>query len=155
RLPTIEGVAPLTFCDADWCNGPGPTPTPTGGAIESLLAFETPVVEVPVTEEGGVPREQKTQINFENVRINYLQDNEQARTAEVTLELCRDATLIDCEPVTLVSDAATDEIIPPLRQQDGQNVYEFPYGYTANRVLESATLLSNDVFLSPPELPRN
>ncbi|MEM6283737.1 MAG: hypothetical protein AAF787_16220 [Chloroflexota bacterium] len=155
RLPTIEGVSPLTFCDATWCNGPGPTPTPTGGAIESLLAFETPVVEAPVDEEVGVPRDQKTQINFENVRIRYLQDNESDRTAEVTLELCRDATLIDCEPVIRVSDAATDEVIAPLRQQDGLNVYEFPYGYTANRILESATLISNDVFLSPPELPRN
>src|SRR5262249_44970065 len=43
RLPTTEGVKPLTFCDARWCNGPGPTPTPTGGgAIQALLNAGTP-----------------------------------------------------------------------------------------------------------------
>ncbi len=160
RLPTLEGVQPLTFCDASWCNGPGPTPTPTGGAIESLLAFETPVIQPTVDTSEQLPEEQKTQVNFENIRVNYLLDDEQARTAEVILEICPDPSLVavpgePCEPVLSVVDGATAEPFPVIRQQDGQNVYSLPYGYSQNVIISSATLVSNDVFLSPPELPRN
>ena len=50
-LPTLEGIAPLTFCDANWCNGPQPTPTPTGsGPLELLLAEAT--VPAPPSLEG-------------------------------------------------------------------------------------------------------
>jgi hypothetical protein len=158
RLPTIEGVQPLTFCDADWCNGPGPTPTPTGGAIESLLAFETPVIAPTIDPTSQVPLEEKTQVNFDHVRVRYLQDDPQARTVDVILELCEDASLVTtdapCEPVISVTDGTTGEPRPVVRQQDGQNVYEFSYGYDANVIIESATLVSNDIFISDPAIAR-
>lgn len=153
RLPTLEGVQPLTFCDADWCNGPGPTPTPTGGALESLLAFETPVVAPPEEETDELPLDQKIQVNFDHVRIRYVQDNEQTRTSQVTLELCEDASLVltnaECEPVIRVSDPTTGEPLPVIREQDAQNVYELPWGYNSF-LIESATLVSNDIFLQDP-----
>lgn len=161
RLPTLEGVAPLAFCDADWCNGPGPTPTPTGGAIESLLAFETPVIEPTVDPVSQIPSEEKTEVDFITAMvINYLQDNEDERTAQVTLRLCPDPSLVavspeECEPVISVFNTATGEQEPVLRQQNGLNVYEFPYGFQENFQIESATLRTTGIFLISPDLPRN
>ena len=155
RLPTLEGVRPLTFCDADWCNGPGPTPTPTGGAIESLLLFETPEIILSPTPAGGVDAASKTQVNFENVRITYLSDNTETRSAQVTLELCLEiAVPATCEPVISVFNQTEGVARPIVRQQNGLNVYDFPYGYTADVLIESETLVSNDIFVSDPALPR-
>lgn len=155
RLPTLEGVRPLAFCDASWCDGPGPTPTPTGSAIESLLAFATPEIQPTQDPALALPPEQKTQVNFENVRIIYLQDNVQTRTARVTLDLCEEAQLLTCEAVLRVTDSATGDEIPVVAQNNGASVYELSYGYTDSIVIESATLISNDIFVSDPTLPRN
>ncbi|MFZ4814648.1 MAG: hypothetical protein ACOYL5_08940 [Phototrophicaceae bacterium] len=153
RLPTLQGVAPLTFCDALWCNGPGPTPTPTGGALESVFLIATPRVEPTVDPGTILPLDQKVQVNFENVRATYIQDNIQTRTAQVTLELC-DTGLVNCEPVINVLDGATNAAKPVISQTNGLNVYEFPYGYTANLIIESATRVSRDLYLSDPTVLR-
>jgi hypothetical protein len=155
RLPTIEGVAPLTFCDADWCNGPSPTPTPTGGALESVLAVRTPQVEPTVDPSNVLPTDQKATVNFENVRVTYVVDNVQTQTAQVILELCVEPQKITCEPVISILDSATGAPVPIISQQNGQNVYEFPYSFVQNVVIESATLVSTNVFISDPSLPRN
>jgi hypothetical protein len=39
-----------------------------------------------------------------------------------------------------------------LSQLNGLNVYEFPYGYTANLTIEGATLVSPDVWISDPTI---
>lgn len=155
RLPTLEGVRPLSFCEASWCDGPGPTPTPTGSAIESLLNFATPVIQPTLDPTSLLPREEKTEVNFENVRVVYLQDNLQTRTAQVTLELCQDVQLVNCEPVILLTDAASGNEIPVLSKASGNNVYELAYGYTNNIIIESPSIVSRDVFISDPTLPRN
>lgn len=155
RLPSVEGVRPLTFCNADWCDGPGPTPTPTGGAIESLLAFQTPVIAdtpVPVNEASF---EEKTEYNFENVRITYVQDDIETRTALVALELCQEPQLVTCEPVLRVFDESIDAEKPIVSQQNGLNVYEFSYGFTASLIIESANFISRNIFVSDPTLPRD
>lgn len=149
RLPTTEGVKPLTFCDAAWCNGPGPTPTPTGsGAIEALLNAGTPEA----TREIGEVQENKTQVSWNNIRVTYLLDNAAARTAQVTLEICTDTTQTTCEPVLNIFDNALAAPKPVLSQSNGLNVYEFPYGYTANLLIEGSTLFSPDVWISDPTI---
>ncbi len=153
RLPTLQGIAPLTFCDADWCDGPGPTPTPTGGALESLLFVQTPAV-APTVDPGALSQEQKTQVNFENVCVTYLSDNIQTGVAQVTLKLCQEPQRITCENVINIFDTATGADKPVLSTQNGENVYEFSYGYNSNLVIESPTLLSSDVFVTDPTLPR-
>ncbi len=155
RLPTLEGIAPVTFCDAPWCDGPGPTPTPTGGALEALLAVRTPVIEPTVDPQTQLSTEDKTLVNFEHVEITYLNDNLQTQRAQVALRLCEEPQRITCEEVTNVYDNAADAPIPVISQQNGRNVYEFSYGYTSNLIIESATLRSNDIFVSDPTLPRN
>lgn len=147
-LPTLEGVAPLTFCDAYWCNGPGPTPTPTGsGPLELLLSEATPPAP-PSQEEIA----DKTQVTYANIRVTYLQDNLEANTAQVALEICTDPTLIDCEPVTSVFNNNTGAPQPVLSQFNGLNVYEFPFGYNDNLVIEGSTLVSSDMWISDPSL---
>lgn len=149
RLPTTEGVKPLTFCDANWCNGPGPTPTPTGfGAIDALLNAGTP----PAPPDVGQVQQNKTQVSWNNIRVTYLLDNATSRTAQVTLEICTDTSQTSCEAVTQIFDNATGANKPVLSQLNGLNVYEFPYGYTANLVIESATLFSPDVWISDPTI---
>ncbi len=149
RLPTTQGVKPLTFCDATWCNGPGPTPTPTGfGAIQALLNAGTP----PAPPDVGQVSANKTQVSWNNIRVTYLQDNTTARTAQVALEICTDTSQTNCEPVTSIFDNATGANKPVLSQYNGLNVYEFPYGYTSNLVIESATLFSPDVWISDPTI---
>ncbi|MFN8531178.1 MAG: hypothetical protein U0670_21450 [Anaerolineae bacterium] len=41
-LPTLNGADPVTFCEAYWCSGPGPTPTPTGGSplLQSVVQLD-------------------------------------------------------------------------------------------------------------------
>lgn len=148
RLPTLEGVAPLTFCDASWCNGPGPTPTPTGFGALALLLNEATAPAPPPQEEVS----QKTQVSWSNIRVTYLSDNAQTRTAQVTLEICAEPAQITCEPVIRVFDNNTGTIKNPVSQLNNLNVYEFPYGYTANLVIEGATLTSPDVWISDPTI---
>jgi hypothetical protein len=149
RLPTTEGVKPLTFCDATWCNGPGPTPTPTGsGAIQALLDAGTPVSPAQQAAETG----DKRQVSWNNIRVTYLLDNAQTRTAQVALEICTDTTQTDCEPVTSIFDNGLGAEKPALSQYNGLNVYEFPYGYTANLTITGATLTSPDVWISDPTI---
>ena len=149
RLPTTEGVKPLTFCDATWCNGPGPTPTPTGsGAIQELLNAGTEIAPSQQAAETG----DKRQVSWNNIRVTYLLDNAQTRTAQVALEICTDTTQTDCEPVTSIFDNGLGAEKPALSQYNGLNVYEFPYGYTANLTINGATLTSPDVWISDPTI---
>ncbi len=149
RLPTTEGVKPLTFCDASWCNGPGPTPTPTGsGPIQALLDAGTPIATPNLSQVEG----EKRQVSWNNIRVTYLLDNADARTAQVALEICNDTTQTDCEPVVSIFDNSTGAPKPVLSQFNGLNVYEFPYGYTGNLVIEGATLFSPDVWISDPTI---
>ena len=37
-------------------------------------------------------------------------------------------------------------------QVNGLNVYEFPYGYTSNLIIEGTTLFSPDVWISDPTI---
>lgn len=149
RLPTLEGVKPLTFCDAPWCNGPGPTPTPTGGgAIQALLNQGTPQPPPDVSQLA----QGKTQVSWNFIRVTYVQDNAAARTAQVTLEICSDTTQTECEPVSVVFDQATGTQKAVLSQSNGLNVYDFPYGYTSNLIIESETRFSSDVWISDPTI---
>jgi hypothetical protein len=148
RLPTLEGVAPLTFCDAGWCNGPGPTPTPTGFGALALLLNEATAPAPPSQEEVG----QKTQVSWSNIRVSYLSDNAQARTSQVTLEICAEPAQITCEPVIRVFDNNTGAPKNPVSQLNNLNVYEFPWGYTANLLIEGTTLTSPDVWVSDPTI---
>jgi hypothetical protein len=149
RLPSTEGVKPLTFCDATWCQGPGPTPTPTGGgALAALLNAGTPAAAPNIQQV----QSEKTQVSWNNIRVTYLLDNAAARTAQVALEICSDTQQTDCEPVTQVFDNATGTAKAVLSQSNGLNVYEFPYGYSANLIIEGATRFSPDVWVSDPTI---
>lgn len=143
-------MRPLAFCDARWCNGPAPTPTPTGsGPLELLLLQTTPAAPPPV--DGDISGE-RTQVSWNHVRVTYLQDNAQTRTAQVALEICNETTQITCEPVIRVFDNALGVAKPVLSQFNGLNVYEFPYGYNTNLLIEGATLVSPDVWISDPTI---
>ncbi|PJF40454.1 MAG: hypothetical protein D6737_10415 [Chloroflexi bacterium] len=147
-LPTLQGVRPLTFCDAAWCDGPGPTPTPTGfGAVEQL-AFLATQPAPPQAEE----IENKTTVNWNHIRVTYLQDNTVTGTAQVTLEICQEVTQITCEPVTSIFDNLNGAPKPVISTFNGQNVYEFSYGYTSNLTVEGPTLVSPDVWISDPTI---
>jgi hypothetical protein len=150
RLPTLEGVKPLTFCDATWCNGPGPTPTPTGsGPIELLLLEGT---AIPTPDRGQVATT-KTQINWNSIRVTYIVDDTASRTAQVTLELCADNTQVDCEPAQSVFDNSAGAPKQVIGQAaNGLNIYQFPYGYSDNLLIEGATRFSADVWISDPTL---
>ncbi len=150
KLPTLEGVKPLTFCDAGWCNGPGPTPTPTGsGALQALLNQGTP----PAPPDINQVQNQKTQVSWDSIRVTYIQDNAAAKTVQVTLEICEPQTSqTDCEPVTRVYDNVTGTAKPVISTQNGLNVYEFGYGYTKNLLIEGATRFSPDVWISDPTI---
>jgi hypothetical protein len=149
-LPTLDGVRPLTFCDARWCNGPAPTPTPTGsGPLELLLLQTTPAAPPPI--DGEISGE-RVQVSWNHVRVTYLQDNAQTRTAQVALEICSETAQITCEPVIRVFDNALGTAKPVLSQFNGLNVYEFPYGYNTNLLIEGTTLVSPDVWISDPTI---
>jgi hypothetical protein len=150
-LPTLNGVDPLSFCDALWCNGPGPTPTPTGsGPLLSILVNSTPVS----TPDTGAIAASKQLVSWNYVRVTYVFDNLTTHTAQVALEVCaqpaQNATA--CEPVTSVFDNNTNTEKPVLSQFNGLNVYEFPYGYIANLVIQGDTRYSTDVWISDPTI---
>lgn len=150
-LPTLEGVNPLSFCDAFWCNGPGPTPTPTGsGPLLSVLVQSTPIA----TPNVGVLAASKQLVSWNQVRVTYVFDNLQSRTAQVALELCPQSAEVatGCEPVIAVFDNNTGTNKPVLSQFNGLNVFEFRYGYSTNLVIESATRYSQDVWISDPTI---
>jgi len=149
-LPTLEGVKPLTFCDARWCNGPGPTPTPTGDS--PLIAILNAATPFPTVSAAQVGSEGKVQVSWNHVRVTYLLDNAATNTAQVTLEICQEPAQITCEPVITVFDNATGTNKPVLSQLNGLNVYEFAYGYTANLIIEGASLFSPDVWISDPTI---
>ncbi len=148
RLPTLEGIAPLTFCDASWCNGPGPTPTPTGSGPLALLLAGATAPAPPELEEIA----EKNQVSWNNIRVTYLSDSTATRTAQVALEICSEPALINCEPVIRVFDNAAGAPKPVLSQFNGLNVYEFTYGYSPNLIVEGATLTSPDVWISDPSI---
>lgn len=153
RLPTLDGVRPLTFCDAGWCNGPGPTPTPTGdGPILDIITAATPAATVgPAEEEGGDPLlEDEVIVNWNAIRVNYLLQRPDAGVAQVTLEICRDTSQVACEPVTSIVNTETGDQIPALSQFNGLNVYELPYGYSTNFTVTGTRFISNDIWLLDP-----
>jgi len=152
RLPTLEGVIPLAFCDASWCNGPAPTPTPTGGG--ALFDIVNGVTAPAPVEGGGESTggEGKTQVSWNNIRINYLLQRPEAGVAQVTLEICNDTAQVACEPVFAVTNTNTGILVAPISQFNGLNVYELPYGYSTNFIIEGATLVSNDIWLNDPTL---
>ncbi len=149
-LPVLENNRPLTFCDATWCNGPGPTPTPTGyGPLEAIAFGITPPAPGgggPVEEGGG------TQVSWNHIRVTYLKDNAETGTAQVALEICAEPAQISCEPVIRVFDNNTGTEKPVLSQFNGLNVYEFPYGYTANLIIRGQTRFSPDIWISDPTI---
>jgi hypothetical protein len=151
-LPNLEGRKPLTFCDATWCNGPQPTPTPTGvGPIIDILNAGTPAPTVVGPSTGPVPTG-KTQVTWNNIRVGYIFDNPATQTVQVTLEICAETSQISCEPVISVFNTTTNSFKPIFQQFNGLNVFEFPYGYQTNVVIEGATRFSRDVFISEPGL---
>jgi hypothetical protein len=143
-------VRPLTFCDANWCNGPGPTPTPTGsGPLEQLIFAGTAAPTVPSPDE---LRDQLNQVSWNYIRVTYLLDNPTTNTAQVALEICQEPAQIACEPVNRVFNNNTGVELAAVSQYNGLNVYEFPYGYTTNVIIEGATLFSPDVWISDPTI---
>ncbi len=148
-LDTTEGIVPLTFCDATWCNGPSPTPTPTGGGPLLALRFQSspePTIDI----ESASVEQGKTQVNFENVRVNYLLERPDVGRVQVTLELCNSPAQIACEPVTRIFDNRIGAEIPVVSQFNGLNVYELSYGYTTGLVIESQNFTSPNVWLNDP-----
>lgn len=150
-LPTLEGVRPISFCNAFWCSGPGPTPTPTGGGPLAALVLQTTPEAPP---QAGEVATTKTQVSWTNVRVTYLADNATTRTAQVTLEIClqRADIATACEPVTRVFDNATGTDRPVSGQSNGLNIYELRYGYNTNLLIEGTTLFSTDVWISDPTI---
>ncbi len=150
-LPTLENIDPLAFCDAFWCNGPGPTPTPTGsGPLLSVLVGSTPVA----TPNVGVLSASKQLVSWNQVRVTYVFDNLQTHTAQVALEVCAQTAQVatTCEPVISIYDNNVGTSKPVLSVFNGLNVYEFPYGYQSNLVIEGTTLYSQDVWISDPTI---
>jgi hypothetical protein len=150
-LPSMNEVNPITFCDAPWCNGPGPTPTPTGSTALELVLFGGAPVATPDTTQLEVT---KQLVSWNFVRVTYISDNPNTRSAQVTLEVCNGpaATSTVCEPATYVFDNAAGAEKPVIGQQNGLNVYEFRYGYTTNVIIESINLYSTDVWISDPTI---
>lgn len=149
-LPTLEGVRPLTFCDATWCNGPRATPTPTGrGPLLDVITAATPRATLAPSELG---QDGKEQVSWNNIRINYLLQRPEVGTAQVTLEICRDVAQVACEPVLRLFDNRTGQDVPVVQIFNGLNVYELPYGYSTNYIIEGATLFSTDIWLNDPSL---
>ena len=148
NLPTLEGIEPLTFCDAGWCQGPGPTPTPTGSGPLALLLAEATRPAPPDQAEIA----NKIQVSWNNIRVTYITDNSETRTAQVALEICSEPAQVNCEPVVRIFDNAIGAQKAVLSQLNGLSVFEFPYGYTANLLIESATLTSPDVWISDPTI---
>ncbi len=153
RLPTLDGVRPLTYCNAPWCNGPGPTPTPRGGsAVERLVqGAGTAVPDVQTVDE---IREEtgRTQVSWNHIRVTYLLDRPDVGAVQVALEICFETSQINCEPVTAVLDQSLGIFKPVVGVFNGLNVYEVRYGYSTDVVVEGALLISPDVWISDPTL---
>lgn len=147
-LPTLDGVRPLTFCDANWCNGPGPTPTPTGdGVIFDIIIGITP----PATVAPDLLQQEGRQlVSWNHIRVNYVLQRPEINGAQVTLEICQTTAQLNCEPVTRVFNNATGVAVPVVSQFNGLNVYELPYGYSTNLLVEGATYFSQDIWLNDP-----
>ena len=143
RLPTLQGVVPETYCFAEWCVGPGPTPTPTGAAI-------TPT-------PGGAPGEPPpgfdnlVLVPWNQVVIYYDQDRPDSRTVLVRMELCAGVG-VSCEPVTNVYDAASGLPLPTLDVIGPYPVFELPYGYSNRFLVVSPTYYANEIWISDPTL---
>lgn len=153
RLPTTEGIRPLTFCDAGWCNGPSPTPTPTGsGPLLDIITANTP----PAPGAGaGTPSADvtvKELVSWNNIRVNYLLQRQDVGRVQVSLEICRDAAQVACEPVLSVLDRNTGVALPIISQFNGLNVFELPYGYSTNFTIEGTLYYSEDIWLNDPTL---
>jgi hypothetical protein len=150
-LPTIDPAGPVAFCDAGWCNGPGPTPTPTGSSPLEQIVFGSTPQPTPNPDDLSTT---KQLVSWEYVRVTYISDNLASRSAQVTLELCNApaAVATTCEPATSVFDNAINAARPPVGQQNGQNVYDFRYGYNTAIVIESESFFSTDVWISDPTI---
>ncbi len=151
-LPTLEGVIPLAFCDARWCNGPSPTPTPTGGGpLLNLLNATTPQ---PTLDPGNIAGQDgnKRQVSWNHIRVTYLLDRSDTGTAQVALEICAEPAQIACEPVTSVFDNSLGTPKPVISSFNGLNVYEFRYGYNNTVVVEGANFVSPDIWISDPTI---
>lgn len=153
RLPTLDGVRPLTYCNASWCDGPGPTPTPRGGsAVERLVqGAGTAVPDVQTVEE---VREVtgKTQVSWNHIRVTYLLDRPEANAVQVALEICAETAQINCEPVNSVLDQTLGVFKPVVGVFEGLNVYEVSYGYSTEVVVEGENFISPDIWISDPTL---
>ncbi|MCL4253800.1 MAG: hypothetical protein KJ043_08480 [Anaerolineae bacterium] len=151
-LPTLDGVRPLTFCDARWCNGPGPTPTPTSDGPLLALYQGTPVPGSDVVGQPTLESGSKLQVSWNYIRVTYLLDRPEAGVVQVALEICAEPQQINCEPVLSVFDNNLGVAKPVLSNFNGLNVYEFTYGYTANLRIDGATRFSPDVWISDPTI---
>lgn len=149
-LPTIDGE-PISYCDAIWCNGPGPTPTPTGyGPLIGVLIQTTPIA-TPNPQDIAAS---KQLVSWNYIRVTYVFDNLQTRTAQVALEICAQpaATATACQPVISVFDNNTNAVKQVVSVYNGLNVYEFRYGYTTNLIIEGETYYANDVWIADPTI---
>jgi len=150
-LPTLEGIRPLTFCDAFWCNGPSPTPTPTGGGpLLALINAATP----PATVSAGQVAQagSKAEVTWNYIRVTYLLDRPETGTVQVALEICAEPAQIACEPVIRVFDNALGQEKAAISQYNGLNVYEFTYGYITTVIIEGTTRVSSDIWISDPTI---
>lgn len=153
RLPTLDGVQPLTFCDARWCNGPAPTPTPTGGGpLLEIIFAGTPPAEIPVEVTADADTTGKRLVNWNYVRVNYLLFRQDINRVQVSMEICTEPNQVICEPVLTVFDVLANVPLPVISVSNGLNVYEMPFGYSTNFIIEGTTLFSNDVWINDPSL---
>jgi hypothetical protein len=129
-----------------------PPPTPTGvGPIIDILNAGTPAPTIIAPGTGPTPVG-KTQVTWNNIRVTYIFDNPATQTVQVGLEICAETSQISCEPVISVLNTSTNTFRPILQQFNGLNVFEFPYGYQTNVLVEGATRFSRDIFISEPGL---
>jgi hypothetical protein len=97
-------------------------------------------------------QEGKQLVSWNNIRVNYLLDRLDVGLVQVTLEICSDPSQIACEPVVSVFDTNTNLFKPVVQTFSGLNVYELPYGYITNVIVEGNTRFSRDIWISDPTL---
>ncbi len=149
-LPNLDGVIPLTFCDANWCNGPSPTPTPTG--VGPLLAILGEATQPAPVDAGSAAGQGQEIVAWDSIRATYLADDTEAGTARVALEICATPQQINCEPVIRVFDNSLGINKPVLGQFNGLNIYEFRYGFSDSVVIEGSTRTSFSIWISDPTI---